>query len=204
MEVPGLERCPWWGKDPLYRDYHDREWGVPVRDDRALFEKLLLDGFQAGLSWITILRKRETIRLAFEDFDPEAIVRWDEAKLASLMTEPGIIRNRAKIRSAVTNARAYLAVMERDGDGGFARLLWASTGGDTLVNHWSDTGQVPAETPESHAMSKALKGLGFRFCGPTICYAFMQAVGIVNDHLVTCFRHAELADQVSQRNGNQD
>lgn len=188
-----VERCPWPGKDPLYRDYHDREWGVPVWDDRALFEKLLLDGFQAGLSWIVILRKRDAIRRAFEDFDAEAIARWDEAKVADLMNDPGIIRNRAKIASAVTSARAYLTLRESGGEGAFARLLWDKVGGTPRVNRWSGLDQVPAETDESHAMSKALKLAGFRFVGPTICYAFMQAVGMVNDHLVTCFRHAELA-----------
>lgn len=190
--VDTLERCPWPGADPLYRAYHDREWGVPMRDDRGLFEMLLLEGFQAGLSWITVLRRRETIRRAFDGFDATAIAGWDDAKRAALMADPGVIRNRAKIAAATTNAQAYLAVLDADGEGAFARLLWDTVGGRPRINRHADTTQVPAETAESRALSKALKSAGFRFCGPTICYALMQATGMVNDHLTTCFRHAEL------------
>ncbi len=181
-------RCGWCGEDPLYVDYHDTEWGVAEWDHRALFEKLLLDGFQAGLSWITILRKRENFRAAFDGFVPEVMVRWDAAKLASLMADAGIVRNRQKIQASVDNARAWLAIMERDG--GFRDYLWRFVDGRPRVNHWRSRAEVPAETAESRALSKALKGEGFRFCGPTICYAVMQATGMVNDHLTGCFRHA--------------
>ncbi len=188
-----LRRCPWPGADPLYLAYHDREWGVPVRDDQGLFEMLLLEGFQAGLSWITILRRRETIRRAFDGFDAALMAGWDDAKRAALMADPGIIRNRAKIAAATTNAHAYLAIREAGGEGAFARLLWDTVGGRPRVNRHADTTQVPAETAESRTMSDALKSAGFRFCEPTICYALMQATGMVNDHLTTCFRHGELA-----------
>jgi DNA-3-methyladenine glycosylase I len=185
-----LARCPWPGEDPLYQAYHDREWGVPEHDDRALFEKLVLDGFQAGLSWITILRKRDNFRRAFDGFDPERIARWKPAKLESLMQDAGIVRNRQKIAAAVTNARAWLEL--RGESGGCDRHLWSFTGGRTLVNAHATTRTIPARTPESEAMSRDLARRGFRFVGPTICYAFMQAVGMVNDHLTTCFRHREL------------
>ena len=187
------QRCPWPGADPLYLAYHDREWGVPVRDDQGLFEMLMLEGFQAGLSWITVLRRRETIRRAFDGFDAAAIARWDDAKRAALMADPGIIRNRAKVAAATTNAQAYLAILDSGGEGAFARLLWGTVGGQPWINRHADTASVPAETAESRAMSKTLKSAGFRFCGPTICYALMQATGMVNDHLTTCFRHGELA-----------
>ena len=183
-------RCAWVPDDALYIDYHDTEWGVTERDDRALFEKLVLDGFQAGLSWITILRKRDSFRRAFDDFEPERIARFDEARIEALLADPGIVRNRAKVRATVTNAQAYLRIMEERGS--FAELLWSFTGGERLVNRWSRIDQIPAETPESVAMSKALRKLGFRFCGPTICYAFMQAVGMVNDHTVDCFRYHQV------------
>ena len=187
----GLYRCPWPMQDPLYVAYHDEEWGVPELDDRALFEKLLLDGFQAGLSWITILRKRENFRRAFDRFEPEKIARYTGAKLERLMQDQGIVRNRLKIEGAVHSARAYLEIMEQDGS--FARHLWDYVGGKPKVNRFRSTKQIPAETALSRKISKELARRGFRFCGPTIVYAFMQAVGMVNDHLVSCYRHADLA-----------
>ena len=186
-----LPRCPWPKDDPLYVAYHDTEWGVPEWDDRALFEKLVLDGFQAGLSWITILRKRDNFRRAFHDFAPEKIARYTPKRVETLMQDAGIVRNRAKIEGAVFSARAFLDVMERGP--GFATLLWGFVDGKPKINRFRTTGQVPAETPVSRAMSKELAARGFKFCGPTIVYAFMQAVGIVNDHLTTCHRHAECA-----------
>jgi DNA-3-methyladenine glycosylase I len=185
-----LTRCPWPGGDPLYLRYHDEEWGVPERDDRALFEKLLLDGFQAGLAWITILRKREGFRAAFRGFDPEAMARFTEKDKRRLMADPGIVRNRAKIDASVQNARAYLALMESEGS--FSKYLWSFVGGETIDNKIKSLSQIKAQTRESQAMSKALRERGFNFVGPTICYAFMQAVGMVNDHLVSCFRHRQL------------
>ena len=183
----GLVRCPWPGQDPLYVGYHDEEWGTPEFDDRALYEKLMLDGFQAGLSWITILRKRENFRRAFDGFEPGRIARYDKRRIARLMNDAGIVRNRAKIEGAVLSARAYLDVMENGP--GFSRLLWDFVGGAPKVNKYRSIAQVPAETEVSRRMSKELTRHGFKFCGPTITYAFMQAVGMVNDHLVTCFRH---------------
>ena len=180
-------RCGWVGDDPIYQAYHDEEWGVPEWDDRALFEKLILDGFQAGLSWITILKKRDNFRAAFDGFEPEIIAGYDEAKIESLLQDAGIIRHRGKIEATIGNARSYLKIMEQDG--GFSAYIWQFTGGETLKNDWRDLSQVPAKTPESEAMSKSLKADGFKFCGPTICYAFMQAVGMVNDHTVDCFRY---------------
>ncbi len=185
-------RCGWCGSDPIYVDYHDTEWGVAEWDDRALFEKLLLDGFQAGLSWITILKKRDNFRAAFEGFEPEVMARFDEAKLAALMADTGIVRNRLKIQASVSNAKGYLALRERGI--GFRDFLWDFVDGEPKVNHWKTSAEVPAETAESKAMSKALKAEGFRFVGPTICYAAMQAMGLVNDHLVGCFRHTECQD----------
>ena len=184
-------RCSWAGSDPLMQAYHDAEWGVQEFDDRALFEKLLLDGFQAGLSWITILRKRDNFRRAFDGFKPEQIARYTPAKIGRLMQDQGIVRNRLKIEGAVHSARAYLKVM--DGDGGFSRLLWNYLDGKPKVNAFRSTKQVPAETALSRTMSKELARRGFKFCGPTIVYAFMQATGMVNDHLVACHRHAALA-----------
>jgi DNA-3-methyladenine glycosylase I len=183
----GLVRCTWPKQDPLYIAYHDNEWGVPEYDDRALYEKLVLDGFQAGLSWITILRKRENFRRAFDDFDPEKIARYTPKKIERLMQDSGIVRNRAKVEGAVKSARAYLEVME---SGRFSTLLWDFVGGQPKVNRFRRSGQIPAETKASQQMSKELSARGFKFCGPTIVYAFMQAVGMVNDHLVTCHRHA--------------
>lgn len=187
LHTDGLLRCPWPGEDPLYLAYHDREWGVPDYDDRALFEKLILDGFQAGLSWITILRKRDNFRKAFDDFDPEKIARYNARKVASLMNDAGIVRNRAKIEGAVNSAKSWLEIMEKGP--GFSKLLWDINGGNPRVNQFKTTKSVPAETPVSRAMSKELSQRGFKFVGPTIVYAFMQAVGMVNDHLVSCHCH---------------
>lgn len=192
LHPDGLHRCPWPGHDPLYVAYHDEEWGTPEYDDRALYEKLVLDGFQAGLSWITILRKRENFRRAFDGFDPEKIARYDGRKIARLMQDEGIVRNRAKIEGAIASARAYLAVMEKGP--GFSCLLWDFVDGRPKVNRFRSIAEVPAETAVSRRMSKELAARGFKFCGPTIVYAFMQAVGMVNDHLVQCHRHAALAD----------
>jgi DNA-3-methyladenine glycosylase I len=195
MSVPhhsdALVRCPWPKDDPLYVAYHDDEWGVPEYDDRALYEKLVLDGFQAGLSWITILRKRENFRRAFDDFAPEKIARYTPKKVERLMQDAGIVRNRMKIDGAVNSARAWLEVMEKGP--GFSKLLWDFTGGKPKCNNFKTIKQVPAETALSRAISKELAARGFKFCGPTIVYAFMQAVGMVNDHLVTCHRHAACA-----------
>src|ERR1051326_6776678 len=185
------KRCPWPGADPFYVAYHDEEWGVPDYGDRALYEKPVLDGFQAGLSWITILRKRENFRRAFDGFRPELIARYDKRKVAALMADAGIVRNRLKVEGAVLSARAYLDVMEKGP--GFSALLWGYLDGTPKINHFRDTKQVPAETPLSQKISKDLSGRGFKFVGPTIVYAFIQAVGMVNDHLVTCYRHGELA-----------
>ena len=182
-----LPRCPWPGVDPLYVAYHDEEWGVPEHDDRALFEKLTLDGFQAGLSWITILRKRDNFRRAFDDFVPAKIARYTPRRVEKLMLDAGIVRNRMKIEGAVLSARAWLAVMEEGP--GFSKLLWDYVDGKPLVNRPRTIAQVPAETELSRRISKDLAQRGFKFCGPTIVYAFMQAVGMVNDHLVTCHRH---------------
>ena len=183
-------RCGWVSDDPLYRAYHDEEWGVPERDDRALFEKLILDGFQAGLSWLIILRKRESFRAAFDGFDPERIARYNARSVERLLRDPGIVRNRQKVEATIGNARAYLRLREEEGS--FSDFLWAFTGGRTRQNAWRTLADFPARTPESEAMSKALMTRGFRFVGPTICYAFMQAVGMVNDHQVGCFRHRPL------------
>lgn len=182
-------RCGWPGDDPLYVRYHDEEWGVPVRDDRLLFEHLLLDGAQAGLSWITILRKREGYRAAFDGFDPHRMARYDDQDVARLLGDPGIVRNRQKVRAFITNARAYVAVQESDR---FGRLLWSFVEGAPVQNAWRSAAEVPTETEASRAMSRELRRLGFSFVGPTICYAFMQAVGMVNDHVVGCYRHGEL------------
>lgn len=183
-------RCAWCGTDPLYVHYHDTEWGVPEYGDRQLFAKLILDGAQAGLSWITILRKRNSYWQAFDQFDPGQIARYDDAKIAQLLQNPGIVRNRLKVQSAVKNARGYLDIMEHEGS--FSRFLWGFVDGRPLQNNWRTLSDVPTETAVSQAMSKALKKRGFSFVGPTIIYAFMQAVGMVNDHVVGCFRHAEV------------
>jgi len=185
-----INRCSWPGEDPLYQTYHDEEWGVPIYDDRALFEKLILDGFQAGLSWITILRKRDHFFKAFDGFDPFKMIAYGPEKIDSLMQDSGIIRNRLKIESSVTNAQTWLKIQETEGS--FSEFLWKFVGGSPIQNSWNSDIEVPAETEESKTMSKALKQRGFRFCGPTITYAFMQAVGMVNDHTTTCFRHSEV------------
>lgn len=192
------ERCGWCGSDPLYVAYHDLEWGVPLADDRQLFEFLVLEGAQAGLSWITVLRKREHYRHAFAGFDPERVAAFGPADIARLLGDAGIVRNRLKIESAIGNARAYLDLQERHG--GFGRWLWAHVDGRPIVNHFGHLDEVPAATPLSHQLSRELKRCGFNFVGPTILYAFMQAVGLVNDHLVTCPRHAECASMRPELN----
>lgn len=185
-----IQRCGWAGTDPLYIGYHDQEWGVPVHDDRLLFEFLVLEGAQAGLSWITILRRRENYRAAFDGFDPYLVARYDEAKITSLLADPGIIRNRLKIASTVQNAQAFLRVQEEFGS--FDAYIWQFVGGQPKVNAWKSMNEIPAQTAESMAMSKELVKRGFRFVGPTICYAHMQATGMVNDHVVDCFRYREV------------
>ena len=184
------DRCGWCGTDQLYVDYHDHEWGVPERDGRALWEKLILDGFQAGLSWYTILKKRDNFRAAFEGFRPEVIAGWGETDVTRLLNDPGIVRSRSKIEATIGNARAYLEI---DGREGFDQFLWRYMDGAPLQNRFSSMAEVPASTPLSERISKDLKKAGFRFCGPTITYAFMQAVGMVNDHIVTCPAHDRVA-----------
>ncbi len=191
LHPDGKRRCSWPGQDPFYVAYHDDEWGVPERDDRALYEKLVLDGFQAGLSWITILRKRENFRKAFDGFEPAKIARYTPKKIERLMQDTGIVRNRMKIDGAVASARAWLDVMEKGP--GFSALLWGFVDGKPKLNNFRSVKQVPAETPVSKAMSKELSSRGFKFVGPTIVYAFMQATGMVNDHLVDCYRHEHLS-----------
>jgi DNA-3-methyladenine glycosylase I len=186
--TPAAGRCPWPGTDPLYVAYHDDEWGVAERDDRALYEKLVLDGFQAGLSWITILRKREAFRRAFDGFAPEKIARYSKKKVETLMQDAGIVRNRMKIEGAVASARAWLEIMEKSA--GFSPFLWKLVEGKPIVNRYKTMSEIPAETEISRIISKELKAHGFKFCGPTIIYAFMQATGMVNDHLTSCPRHA--------------
>jgi DNA-3-methyladenine glycosylase I len=184
----GLARCPWAGVEPLYVAYHDEEWGKPERDSRALFEKLILDGFQAGLSWITILRKREAFRAAFDGFDPAAIARFDDRRVHDLMHNDGIVRNRAKIEGAVFSARAWIAIEETQG---FSNYVWGFVDGAPIVNHPRRISDLPTQTPLSQRLSKDLKARGFKFCGPTIVYAFMQATGMVDDHLVDCHLRAK-------------
>jgi DNA-3-methyladenine glycosylase I len=184
-------RCGWCMSDPLYVAYHDQEWGVPVHDDRRLFEMLILEGAQAGLSWLTILKKRAGYRRAFSEFDSERIARFGAREIDALLTDPGIVRNRLKVEAAVGNARAYLRLIEAEES--FQSFLWRPVGGETIQNSRRHLGELPARTPESDAMSRALLARGFKFVGSTICYAFMQAVGMVNDHTTDCFRHAELA-----------
>ena len=183
-------RCAWPGNDPLYRAYHDDEWGVPLHDDRRLFEFLTLEGAQAGLSWITILRKRKNYRAAFDGFDPARIARYDANKIESLLQDAGIVRNRLKVQSAVINAQKFLDV--QDEFGSFDSFIWQFTGGVPKQNKWRSLAEIPASTPESDAMSKELKRRGFKFVGSTICYAHMQATGMVNDHTTNCFRHKKL------------
>lgn len=198
LHEDGKHRCHWPGQDPFYVAYHDTDWGVPEHDSRALFEKLLLDGFQAGLSWITILRKRERFRQVFAGFQAEKMVRFTPEDIERLMADPGIVRNRAKIEGAIKSARLYLDIEEREG---FSPFLWKFVGGAPLQPTHRERGTVPTESVESRAMSKELKRLGFSFVGPTITYAFMQAVGMTNDHLTGCFRHAEclaLAEKIQR------
>ena len=183
------KRCPWAGNDPIYVKYHDSEWGVPLHDDRQLFEFLLLDGFQAGLSWITILKKRANYRKAFDHFDARKIATYNTRKIKQLLSNKGIIRNKLKIEAAVQNAKSFLMI--QDEFGSFNDYIWQFTGGKTIRNTWKTLDQIPAWTEESVSMSKDLKIRGFKFVGPTICYAFMQAAGMVNDHLVGCFRYHE-------------
>lgn len=186
-----VTRCAWCGEDPLYVAYHDQEWGVPVFDDRTLFEFLVLEGAQAGLSWATILKKRGGYRAAFADFDPTVVAGYDQKRIVSLLEDPGIVRNRLKVQSAVTNARAFLAVQKEHGS--FADYIWSFVDGQPIQNSWRKLAEIPAATPLAETISKDLKRRGFRFVGPTIVYAHMQATGMVNDHLVACFRHAEVA-----------
>lgn len=190
------KRCGWVSSDPLYVDYHDREWGVPLRDDRGLFEMLILEGAQAGLSWITILKKRENYRRAFDGFEVEKVARYDARKKRTLMNDAGIVRNRLKIESTIGNARAFLEVVDEYGS--FSNYLWDFVDGKPIVNRWRKLADVPASTDESDALSKALKKRGFKFVGTTICYSFMQAVGMINDHTLDCFRH----DKVSRARRN--
>jgi DNA-3-methyladenine glycosylase I len=189
MSASSRTRCGWAGTDPLYVAYHDTEWGIPVHDDRQLFEMLILEGAQAGLSWITILKKRENYRKAFDGFRPERIVRYDAKKTRALLGDAGIVRNRLKIASTISNAKAFLEVQKESGS--FDRYIWSFVGGKPLRNHWKTLKDIPARTAESDAMSKDLKKRGFRFVGSTICYAFMQAVGMVNDHTADCFRYGK-------------
>jgi len=184
-------RCQWCNGDPAYIRYHDKEWGVPVYNERKLFEMLILEGAQAGLSWITILRKRPHYRRVFERFDPARIARYDRRKINSLLQDPGIVRNRLKVEGAVKNARAWLDLKESEGS--CSEFLWQFVDGEPVMNKWRNLQHVPAQTAQSEAMSRALKKRGFTFVGPTICYAFMQAVGMVNDHTTDCFRHVELS-----------
>ncbi len=183
-------RCPWAGDDPLYHAYHDEEWGLPLHDDRALFELLNLEGAQAGLSWITILRKRPAYRRAFAGFDAKKVARFDRRRIETLLRDPGIVRNRLKVEGTVKNARAFLEVVAEHGS--FDRYLWDFVGGKPIKNRWQTMKELPAETAESRTLSKDLRKRGFTFVGPTICYAFMQAAGLVNDHLVGCYRYRQV------------
>ena len=183
-------RCPWPADKPNDIAYHDNEWGVPLHDDRKLFEFMLLDAFQAGLSWSTIINKRENFRTAFDNFEPAIIANYDEKKVEQLLNDAGIIRNRLKIRSSITNAKLFLEIQKEFGS--FDKFIWQFTGGKTIVNNWERLDQIPVSTTESDAMSKDLKKRGFKFVGTTICYAFMQATGMVNDHLVNCYRYKEI------------
>jgi DNA-3-methyladenine glycosylase I len=189
-EAKMQKRCQWAGSDPLYIEYHDKEWGVPVHDDRKIFEMLVLEGAQAGLNWLTVLRKRENYRKAFDNFDPRKVAKYDSEKFQKLLATEGIIRNKLKIRSAIQNARAFLEVQKEFGS--FDAYIWQFVGGRPICNSWKSLSELPAQTGESEAMSNDLKRRGFSFVGPTICYAHMQATGMVNDHVVTCFRYKEV------------
>ncbi len=195
MASDGLERCAWVGEDPLYRAYHDEEWGVPVHDDRLLFEFLVLEGAQAGLSWLTILRKREGYRRAFAGFEPERVAAFGPTDVERLLADRGIVRNRLKIEAAVANAGAFLRVQEEFGS--FDAYVWGFVAGETIQNEWLTMADIPATTPEAERLSTDLKNRGFRFVGPTICYAHMQATGMVNDHTVDCFRHEQLRSRTA-------
>ncbi|GAK51971.1 DNA-3-methyladenine glycosylase I [Candidatus Moduliflexus flocculans] len=197
MTATAIQRCGWAGNDPLYMTYHDEEWGVPIADDRKWFEKILLDSAQAGLSWITILRKRENYRQAYANFDYQKVARFDAKKVEELLANPGIVRNRRKIEASIKSAQAFLRI--QDEFGSFNDYVWRFVGGTPKVNYWSSLSELPAQTPESTALSKDLMKRGFAFVGPTICYAFMQAGGMVNDHLITCFRHQELVKMMENR-----
>jgi DNA-3-methyladenine glycosylase I len=186
------ERCGWCGTDPLYVDYHDHEWGMPERDSRALFEKLCLDGFQAGLAWITILRKRDGFRAGFAGFDPALIAEWGEVEVLGLLGDAGIVRHRGKIEATITNARAWLR-LEAEYPGGFTDFIWSAVDGRAVQHGFGELGQIPATEPRTDALAKRLKQAGFKFCGPTIVYAFAQAVGMYNDHLVGCPAHDRCA-----------
>lgn len=185
-----IARCEWSEGDPLYIEYHDTEWGLPLHDDQKLFEMLILEGAQAGLSWITVLKKRPAYREAFDHFDAKKVARYDETRIAELLDNPGIIRNKLKVNSAVSNAQAFLKVQQEFGS--FDAYIWQFVGGEPIVNRWTSMAEIPAETPESHAMSTDLKARGFKFVGPIICYAHMQATGMVSDHVVDCFRYEEI------------
>ena len=187
-----LKRCHWPGEDPLYQSYHDKEWGVPEYDPRALYEKLVLDGFQAGLSWITILRKRENFRKAFHAFDPQKVARYGQRDVDRLLKNEGIIRSAAKIEAAIRGAQLWLEIEEKEPDG-FTGLIWKHAGGKPRINRFKSRDQIPAQTEMSEDLARELKQRGFNFCGPVIVYAFAQAIGMVNDHTVSCFRHAECA-----------
>lgn len=197
MTLPVAERCHWCGTDPVYVDYHDYVWGRPEYDDRALFEKLCLDGQQAGLSWITILKKQHSYQQAYDNFEPSVIIDYDEAKITELLQNRGIIRNRLKVESIIRNARGYLDLQQQGVS--FSNFLWDFVGGQPVQNRWQAHAEVPIYTPAAEAMSKALKKRGFNFVGPTIVYAFMQAVGMVNDHLVSCPAHGECAGEADSR-----
>jgi DNA-3-methyladenine glycosylase I len=185
-----MHRCSWAGTDPVYIDYHDREWGVPMHDERTLFEMLILDGAQAGLSWITILKKRDNYRAAFDNFDAAKMARYSERKVQALLNNPGIVRNRLKVGAAIQNARMLLKLQEQEGS--LAEYLWRYVDGKPVINAWRSIKEIPARTPLSDTISKDLSRRGFKFVGPTICYAFMQAMGMVNDHTVDCFRYRQL------------
>ncbi len=185
-----LNRCSWAGSDPLYVAYHDQEWGVPVRDDHLLFEFLILEGMQAGLSWAIILKKRDNFRRAFDGFDPQRVAQYGDEKVAALLADPGIVRNRLKISAAIRNARSFLEIQSEYGS--FDAYIWQFVGGKPKINAWRNLTEIPASTPQSDAMSKDLARRGFKFVGSTICYAFMQAVGLVNDHTVDCYRYNEI------------
>lgn len=187
-------RCPWAQDDQLIIDYHDKEWGVPVHDDRLLFEFLILESAQAGLRWQLILQKRDNYRKAFDNFEPEKVATYDEQKIEEFLSDQGIVRNRLKIRATVANAQAVLEMQKEHGS--FDSYIWQFVGGETIQNHWETLDEVPSSTPESERMSKDLKKQGFKFVGPTICYGYMQAVGMVNDHIVDCFRHGEIEEML--------